>query len=97
MESEKKDVRRHVRTQLRQVSRIRVVGFQDAVDDLGTHLVCGHSVNYSRTQVYNVLTGRVRSDKLLRRIAEKRPDLLDLYYVTDEVRAKGREFLREVS
>lgn len=79
--------KRHMPTQLREVSTVRTVGFQDAVADLGTHVMCGHEVPYSKAQVYAVLQGRNRSERLLRRIREKRPDLLTLRFVAPEVRA----------
>jgi hypothetical protein len=85
---------RHARTQLVEVSLVRTNGFQDAVDDLGTHLMHGVQVPYSRVSVYGVLQGRIKSEKLLRRIAERRPDLFNLRYVCDEVRewaAKHKE------
>lgn len=97
MATDEVEVKRHLRTQLRQVSSVRIVGFRDAVEDLGTHLVCGHPVHYSRCQVYSVLTGRAKSPKLLRRIAEHRPDLFDLHYVPESVRAEGLAYVKEVS
>lgn len=78
---------RHMPTQLREVSSVRTVGYQDAVADLGTHPYCGHMVPYSKAQVYAVLQGRNRSERLLRRIWEKRPELLRLRFVAPEVRA----------
>lgn len=85
---------RNMRTQLCEVSAVRTMGFQDAVDDLGTHVVHGRAVPYTRTAVYNTLTGRQKSMKLLRIIAQKRPDLFTLRYVCEEVRewfAKQKE------
>ena len=85
---------RNMRTQLREVSAVRTVGFQDAVDDLGTHIVHGRAVPYTRNAVYAVLRGTQKSQKLLRIIAQKRPDLFTLRYVCEEVRewfAKQKE------
>lgn len=84
--------RRHLPTLLREVSAVRTVGFQDAVDDLGTHTLCGHEVPYSKAQVYAVLQGRHRSERLVRRIAEKRPDLLDLRFVAPDVRIAAEKY-----
>jgi len=83
---------RHMRQLLREthVSR-RVVGFGDAVADLGTHRICGTETPYSRQMVYNVLYGRSRSPKLLARIVERRPDLLDLSFVAEETKAAARQ------
>ena len=78
---------RQMPTLLREVSSVRTVGFQDAVADLGTHRWCGVEVPYSRAQVYQVLKGRTRSLPLLRRIAERRPDLFGLRFVAPDVRA----------
>ena len=50
---------RHMRQLLRETHLTRrVVGFSDAVEDLGTHRICGTEVCYSRQMVYNVLYGR---------------------------------------
>ena len=68
----------------------RVVGFSDAVDDLGTHRICGTEVTYSRQMVYNVLYGRSRSRKLLARIVERRPDLLELSFVAEATKDAAR-------
>jgi len=83
--------RRHLPTLLREVSAVRTVGFQDAVDDLGTHTLCGHEVPYSKAQVYAVLQGRHKSVRLLERIAEKRPDMFGLRFVDPAV----KEFYEE--
>lgn len=78
---------KHLPTQLREVSAVRTVGFQDAVRDLGTHTICGHEVTYSKAQVYAVLKGKTASRRLLVRMAERRPDLFALRFVAPEVRA----------
>lgn len=77
----------HMPLQLREVSTVRAVGFKDAVNDLGTHFMCGQEVPYTRAQVYKVLQGKHKSKRLLERIAERRPDLFSLRYVADEVKA----------
>lgn len=83
---------RHMRQLLRETSTFRrVVGFSDAVDDLGTHKICGTETTYSRQMVYNVLYGRSRSRKLLARIIERRPDLLELSFVAEETKAAALE------
>lgn len=84
------------RTMLREVSVTRTAGFTDACWDLGKHTWCGVEVPYSRAQVFNVLTGRSKSATLVRRIAERRPDLFTLRYVTEEVRALGRRYMDEM-
>ena len=80
----------HLRQMLREVSRQRTVGFGDAVNDLGTHVVCGHEVHYSRTMVYNLLKGKSRSERLLKRIVEFRPDLLELSWADKDVIERAR-------
>ena len=83
---------KHMRQVLREVNSFRrVVGFQDAVSDLGTHRICGTDTPYSRQMVYNVLYGRSASKKLIARIVEKRPDLLDLSFVVEATRKIARE------
>ena len=81
----------HMRQMLREVSRQRTVGLQDAVNDLGTHVICGHEVPYSRVMVCNVLKGKSRSERLLKRIIDFRPDLLELSWTEKGVieRAKA--------
>ena len=84
-------------TQMRQMLREtytyrRVVGFGDAVADLGTHRICGIDTQYSKQAVYNVLHGRSASRKLIARIVKRRPDLLDLSFVSDETRKVAREY-----
>lgn len=83
----------HMRQLLREtyVSR-RVVGFGDAVADLGTHRICGTDAPYSRQMVYNVLYGRSRSKRLIARIVERWPDLLDLSFVSGATREIARQF-----
>ena len=82
----------HMRTLLREIYISRqVVGFSDAVADLGTHRVCGTETVYSRQMVYNVLHGRSLSRKLLFRIVERRPDLLDLSFVSEKTREAARK------
>ena len=69
----------------------RVVGFADAVDDLGTHRICGTDATYSRQMVYNVLYGRSLSKKLIARIVERRPDMLELSFVADATKMIAQE------
>jgi len=87
--------RRHMPTLLREVSAVRTVGFQDAVDDLGTHEMHGTMVPYSKAQVYAVLQGRHVSKRLLVRIAEKRPDLFGLRFVDPAVKDFYAEWRKE--
>lgn len=75
----------HMRQMLREVSVQRTVGLQDAVNDLGTHAICGHEVPYSKTMVYNLLKGKSKSERLLKRIITFRPDLLELSWTAKEV------------
>lgn len=86
---------RNMRTQLRQVSAVRLVGFQDAVDDLGTHTIHGVQVPYTHQQVRKVLQGKHKSERLLRVIANKRPDLFTVYFVCDDVRKWAAEHKKE--
>ena len=81
----------HMRQMLREVSRKRTVGLQDAVNDLGTHVICGHEVPYSRVMVCNVLKGKIPSEKLLKRIIEFRPDLLELSWTDKGVIERARQ------
>ena len=82
---------KHMRQQLRESCTFRrVVGFGDAVSDLGTHRICGTEVCYSRQMVYNLLKGKSRSRNLVQRIVERRPDLLELSFVADETKALAR-------
>lgn len=83
---------RHMRQLLREthVSR-RVVGFADAVADLGTHRICGTDTPYSRQMVYNVLYGRSGSKRVLARIVERRPDLLELSFVAEATKDAARQ------
>ena len=81
----------HVRQMLREVSRRRTVGFKDAVNDLGTHVICGYEVPYSKAAVYNLLKGKNKSEKLLKRIIEFRPDLLDLSWTEKGVVERARQ------
>jgi len=82
---------KHMRTLLRESTNYcRVVGFGDAVADLGTHRICGMDVHYSKQMVYNVLHGRSMSRKLIARIVERRPDLLDLSFVNEATRDAAR-------
>lgn len=75
---------KHMRQQLRESFTFRrVIGFSDAVNDLGTHRICGTEVCYSRQMVYNILKGKSRSRNLIRRIVERRPDLLELSFVAE--------------
>ena len=78
---------RHLKTQLREVSVLRCVGFQDAVDDLGKHRMHGVWVPFTRGAVYAVLTGRYKGLALRKRIAYRRPDLFKLRFVSDDVKA----------
>ena len=83
---------KHMRQLLRESFTFRrVVGFGDAVNDLGTHRICGMEVCYSRQMVYSVLKGKSRSRNLIRRIVERRPDLLELSFVADETKQLARE------
>ena len=70
----------------------RVVGFAAAVEDLGTHRICGVDAPYSRQMVYNVLYGRSGSKKLIQRIVERRPDLLELSFVAAATKRIAKEF-----
>lgn len=72
------------------VSR-RVVGFATAVEDLGTHRICGIEAPYSKQMVYNVLHGRSGSKKLIQKIVERRPDLLRLSFVAEDTRRIAKE------
>ena len=81
----------HVRQMLREVTRQRTVGFGDAVKDLGTHIICGHEVPYSRAMVYNLLKGKSQSERLLKRVIEFRPDLLELTWIDQTIVAKARQ------
>ena len=84
---------KHMRQQLRESCTFRrVIGFSDAVSDLGTHRICGTEVCYSRQMVYNILKGKSRSRNLMRRIVERRPDLLKLSFVVDETKELARSF-----
>ena len=83
---------KHMRQLLRETHHsCRVVGFAAAVEDLGTHRVCGTDTTYSRQMVYNVLYGRSESKKLLARIVERRPDLLGLSFVAETTKASARQ------
>lgn len=83
---------KHMRQLLRESSAFRrVIGFSDAVRDLGTHQICGTYTPYSRQMVYNVLYGRSGSKKLLARIVERRPDLLDLSFVAEATKDAARQ------
>lgn len=82
---------KHMRQCLRESQAFRrVIGFGDAVADLGTHRICGTSTPYSRQMVYNVLYGRSGSKRLLARIVERRPDLLDLSFVAKSTKDAAR-------
>jgi len=96
MKFEREQKRRHLRCQLRQVSTVRVVGLQTAIEDLGTHMVHGNPVQYTRVAVWSVLTGRRKSDKMMELIARKRPDLFGLHYVPESVRKMGAELVRRL-
>ena len=83
---------KHSRQLLRETATFRrVVGFGDAVADLGTHRICGTDAPYSRQMVYNILYGRSGSKKLLARIVERRPDLLDLSFVAETTKDAARQ------
>lgn len=83
---------RHMRQLLRESHTYRrVVGFGDAVADLGTHRICGTEAPYSRQAVYQLLYGKSSSRKLLARIVERRPDLLDLSFVCEATKAAARK------
>ena len=66
-------------------------GFGAAVRDLGTHEIHGHHVPYSRNSVYNILRGKTKTEKLLRRIVAYRPDLLTLSYVAESTKELARK------
>lgn len=68
----------------------RIVGFLDAVKDLGTHRMCGVSTYYSCQAVGMLLRGKSSSKKLMRRIIDNRPDLLELSIVADETKELAR-------
>ena len=70
----------------------RVVGFAAAVEDLGTHRICGTDTPYSRQMVYKVLYGHSLSKRLIARIVERRPDLLDLSFVAERTKETARQF-----
>ena len=83
---------KHMRQQLREIPMgRRVVGFQDAVNDLGTHRICGVQVTYSRQAVWQVLIGKSLSKNLMKRIVLFRPDLLLLSFVSDEAKDLARK------
>lgn len=83
---------RHMRQLLRETHCFRrVVGFGAAVEDLGTHRICGIDTPYSRQMVYNVLHGRSGSRKLIKRIVERRPDLLELSFVAKSTKRIASE------
>lgn len=80
-----------MRQQLRETGTLRLVGFNDAVSDLGTHRIHGMDVPYSRCMVYNTIKGVFTSRRLLERIVERRPDLLDLTIASEDVCRAARE------
>lgn len=83
---------KHMRQLLRETTTYRrVVGFCDAVTDLGTHRICGVDVPYSRQMVYNVLHGHSLSRNLIARIVERRPDLLELSFVSEATKDAARK------
>ena len=83
---------KHMRQLLRETTTFRrVVGFGDAVTDLGTHRICGVDVPYSRQMVYSVLHGRSLSKPLIARMVERRPDLLDLSFVAETTKDAARK------
>ena len=81
----------HLRQMLREVSVHRTVGLGTAVEDLGTHLIHGCEVPYSRQMVSLLLQGKSGSTRLLKRIVDFRPDLLDLSWVDRGVRARAQK------
>lgn len=81
----------HMRQMLREVSIHRTVGLSDAVADLGTHLIHGREVPYSRQMVYLLLSGKSKSKRLLERIIEFRPDLLELSWTAKDVVKRARK------
>lgn len=81
---------RRMRQTLRETSSHRTIGLLDAVDDLGTHMICGHRVNYSVAMIRRLLKGESKSKRLLRRIVEARPDLLTLSWVDPSVVALAK-------
>lgn len=82
---------------LHEVSAVRVVGFTDAVRDLGTHRFCGMDVPYNRGQVYKVLKGEHKSQRLLVRIAERVPAMFGLHFVCEEVKNWYKNYQQEVA
>lgn len=78
--------------QLRTVTAQRTIGFAAAVEDLGTHTICGREVPYGVCQVRKVLKGQHQSERLLITIAHKRPDLFGLWFVADAVKAWWESF-----
>ena len=81
----------HMRQMLREVSVHRTVGLNDAVNDLGTHLIHGCEVPYSRQMIYFLLSGKSKSKKLLKRVIDFRPDLLELSWVERSVIERARQ------
>lgn len=75
----------HVRQMLREMSIHRTVGLSDAVGDLGTHIIHGCEVPYSRQMITCLLKGKSKSKRLLLRVINFRPDLLDLSWVDKTV------------
>ena len=81
----------HMRQMLREVSIHRTVGLSDAVNDLGTHLIHGCEVPYSRQMISLLLKGKVGSKNLLKRVVDLRPDLLELSWVDESVIERARQ------
>lgn len=78
---------------LHTVNTNRLIGFSNAIRDLGTHRVCGQDVHYSYQQVRMVLLGQHKSAKLMSLIAKRRPDFFDLYFVDPAVRKAGKALI----
>lgn len=78
---------------LHTVNTNRLIGFSNAIRDLGTHRVCGQDVHYSYMQVRMVLLGKHTSKKMMMLIAKKRPDFFDLYFVNPAVRDAGKALI----
>ena len=72
---------------LYKVTTERVVGFGAAVKKLGTHVVCGVETHYRPEHVRMVLQGKQKSEKLLKLIAEKAPEMFEVCPLAESVRS----------
>lgn len=82
---------------LYKVTTEKVVGFGAAVERLGTHKVCGVETYYRPEHVRMVLQGKFKSQKLLKLIAEKAPEMFEVCKVCDEVKSWWKAHRREAS